>query len=957
MEEDKLLEQRKEKFIRLLESDKLLSAFAAIAVISLIFSLLVKMGATFWIGVLSPFLWFTLFIFSALSAALVYFNKRAFSFYPLAVWVAYLAYNIRTLNLPGLRDITTGGWTLGPDLDPFLFLRWAKYMIVHGSIMANDAMRYVPIGFETKSELLLLPNMMVWFHKIVSFFTDITIEHSAALFPAVIFFLTVIAFFFLVRKVFMKSMGEKQSSVVALIASFFLSVMPIFIPRTIAGIPEKESVAFVFLFMSFLFFLYAWDSDKAWKRILFAFLAGTSTLAISLAWGGSLFAFTPIAIAVFIAFLLGQTDFNRTYVYWIWMGIYLFGAPLFTNRGGSVIAQLNSPTTLVVFGVAVILLVNSIITSGKFSRYFEGAFLKKIPRPLISVIITIILGIICGSVLFGPMFVINMVKDTASHLIISLSDRLNVTVAENRQPFFGEWASSFGPVLAGIPITFWLFFIGSVYLFYKMLHSLDKKARIVMTLSYLVFLTCIVFSRYAPDKLLNGTNGTSLFVYALGYIVLLVAGAYYYFKYFKSGSEEKFREIEFSPVLVFAFFFLTIISARGAIRFVMMLVPPASIIIAYFLVSSISDFRKSHDSTTKTISGIVMVLLILSSVYAGYNLYGQATATASSYVPSVYNQQWQNAMSWVRENTPQNAVFGHWWDYGYWLQSIGERATVLDGGNAIPYWDYLMGRYGLTESNETKSLEFLYSHNTTHFLIDSTDIGKYSAFSSIGSDVNYDRFSWINTMIKDPRQTQETKNATLSIFTGGFPLDGDLIYNNNGTKVFIPSGSTGGVGAIILERSISGKLENNPVAIFVYQNNQYRIPLRYAYDEGKLIDFNSGLEAGVFVMPYVTQSEQGIGIDKNGALLYLSDRTVMSQLARLYLYNEKDAYFELVHSEDDFVVAQLKQSNATTADILYYQGVRGPIRIWEINYPDGMKVNPEYISTQYPDTRLAQSTR
>src|SRR3990172_10160255 len=108
-------------------------------------------------------------------------------------------------------------------------------------------------------------------------------------------------------------------------------------------------------------------------------------------------------------------------------------------------------------------------------------------------------------------------------------------------------------------------------------------------------------------------------------------------------------------------------------------------------------------------------------------------------------------MTWVRENTERNTVFGHWWDYGYWVQSIGERATVLDGGNAISYWNHMMGRYALTGTNETEALEFLYAHNTTHFLIDSTDIGKYPAFSSIGSDENYDRRSWISPFLKDPK--------------------------------------------------------------------------------------------------------------------------------------------------------------------------------------------------------------
>ena len=52
--------------------------------------------------------------------------------YVILGFIVYMAVWIRTRNLPGLRDVTTGGWTLGPDLDPFLFLRWAKYIVENG---------------------------------------------------------------------------------------------------------------------------------------------------------------------------------------------------------------------------------------------------------------------------------------------------------------------------------------------------------------------------------------------------------------------------------------------------------------------------------------------------------------------------------------------------------------------------------------------------------------------------------------------------------------------------------------------------------------------------------------------------------------------------------------------------------------------------------------------------------
>ena len=91
-----------------------------------------------------------------------------------------------------------------------------------------------------------------------------------------------------------------------------------------------------------------------------------------------------------------------------------------------------------------------------------------------------------------------------------------------------------------------------------------------------------------------------------------------------------------------------------------------------------------------------------------------------------------------------------------------------------------MGRYGLTAPSSAESLQFLYAHNTTHFLIDSTDIGKYSAFSSIGSDENYDRASFITTLYMNKQQIQENKNSTIYLYqlpnSGAIPLDEDTTY-------------------------------------------------------------------------------------------------------------------------------------------------------------------------------------
>jgi hypothetical protein len=284
------------------------------------------------------------------------------------------------------------------------------------------------------------------------------------------------------------------------------------------------------------------------------------------------------------------------------------------------------------------------------------------------------------------------------------------------------------------------------------------------------------------------------------------------------------------------------------------------------------------------------------------------------------------------------------------LKGIGERATVLDGGNAIPYWNHLMGRHALTGPDSKTAAEFLYAHNATHFLIDSTDVGKYTAFSSIGADENYDRYSWIVTMLKDPTQVKEKKNSTISFYQGGTQIDQDITYYINGTKIFLAKENSG-IGGVLVEKDLSGKIISNPIGVFISNGVQYQIPLRYAF-ENELIDFGSGIDSGVFIFPRLDQVGSGYQVNNDGALLYLSSRTVNSQLARLYLYKQNDNYFKLIHSEDDFVVAQLRNQNNFNNDFVYYQGFRGPIRIWSITYPSDIQLNSSYLELDYPNKEL-----
>ena len=42
-------------------------------------------------------------------------------------------------------------------------------------------------------------------------------------------------------------------------------------------------------------------------------------------------------------------------------------------------------------------------------------------------------------------------------------------------------------------------------------------------------------------------------------------------------------------------------------------------------------------------------------------------------------------MQWLRENTPKDAVIASWWDYGYWIGTLGERKTLADNATVLDW--------------------------------------------------------------------------------------------------------------------------------------------------------------------------------------------------------------------------------------------------------------------------------
>jgi len=831
------------------------------------------------------------------------------------VWFVYLALGIilwinvkiRSIpmqvnpatGVPGLWDITRNNWTLGPDLDPFLFLRWAKEIVAQGVLPAIDYMRYSPLGHSSLLETKLMPYTIAYFYKFLHFFdSGVTVEYAAVVLPLVASVFMAIGFFLLVRKAF-EWKGKKFSNITGLLATLFLVTLPSLLPRTIAGIPEKESLGFGLMFFALYFFICAWKNENWKKAVALGILSGIFTALMALIWGGVIFVFAAIAIFGFIMLVLGKAGKKDVLVYLSWiLSSALFWLP-FTART-TFREFVTSPTTGLAMLVGLMMVIYLLPVQTKI----------KIPKVFSVILVSVLVLALISAVFFGPGAVFDMAKGTISKLSTPFVDRLSFTVAENKQPFFSDWAQSFGPMVRGIPLFFWLFFIGSMALFFDMIKGLEKSKEIFL-FGFVLSLLALIFSRTSPTSIFNGADFLSNVVYFSGFLVF--AGTAYYVLH-KNKDNDSLKEIRFENILLFSFIFVSIIAARSGIRLIMLMSPFAAIPISYLAVMSVKKaFDKSEKDLWKLFSVVFAILMMIAVPFTLYYNYQSSKYAASVHVPNQYTFQWQKAMSWVRESTPQNSVFGSWWDYGYWIQTMGERATMLDGGNSISYWDYLMGRHGLTAESEAEALELLYNHNVTHFLIDSTDIGKYPAYASIGSDENYDRLSYISGFTSDSSQTQETANQTIKVYVGAVSLDEDMVINNGTT--LLPSGSSG-IGALVAFADEKGNF-TQPVAIAVYQGNQHNINIRYLYYNKKVYDFGTGVEAMVYIIPSLIGTSGGVGADPSGAAMYLSPRNLRALWVQLYLLDNGEQ-FNLVHTEPNPVVQDLKNQGLDVGDFIYY---------------------------------------
>jgi len=178
--------------------------------------------------------------------------------------------------------------------------------------------------------------------------------------------------------------------------------------------------------------------------------------------------------------------------------------------------------------------------------------------------------------------------------------------------------------------------------------------------------------------------------------------------------------------------------------------------------------------------GLAIFLILLIAIIPTFwtavrGAYQPATIVTSSIptAPTAGNelkyQDWLEALSWMRLNTPPGSVVFAWWDYGYWITALGNRTTIADNGTQNSTQIGMIAQTFL--DNITMAIPNLQRYNVSYVAIFITPSGGSSGgWQGFGED---GKWYW---MARIGNQTMWNKYEILFLETNQNPQTGQSDY-------------------------------------------------------------------------------------------------------------------------------------------------------------------------------------
>jgi asparagine N-glycosylation enzyme membrane subunit Stt3 len=662
------------------------------------------------------------------------------------------------------------------ELDSYVFARYSYY-IINNSLPEIDALRYYPTGFQTNRELLAPSYTIALYYKILQFFSSsLSATDVAIIYPVISAVIAMIFFFLFVRNLF----NQK----IAFVSSLILAFLPGFLLRTSAGFVDKESVAMAFIFGFLYFISKALKQEKMPKFIIYSILSGIFLVGSAWSWGGANIVLIPLGIAFVLSIFFNISKRKHSILYLI-LTLSALSFSLISPRYGLGFDVLQN-YIFILFPISLLLNIYYYEIYPKISKYLIKYKPKDLPEHFYILLIGIIMLLIITPLYPGLGFYQKVISFQTQFLNPMGGDAFSRSVSENQEPYF--YSSSGVDWWSGLNYVFFAMMIGSFFLFYNMLKQFPKY-KLVYSIIYILIVLIFIFSRFSDSQeyaSFNAFFNARIFGLELHYVVLSIFLIYtLYFVYKNLNKVNEFSQIKMEYLWLFIWFFLSIVVARGAVRLIFIVCPVAAILSGYAFEALSKQLGKVTKSEKISYAVIIAVFALL--IFFNFNISYNSNKNFYSSV----THEWNEATDWMLANTTEDSVFTHWWDYGYWVQGMGNRTTTLDGGNYYVDRDHLIGRYlfasriyqnGTYDMSEPATYLVNDSGSPDYFLILDDDVLKFVQMGRIGKRPVY---YTVGTFSEEIENTLNIENSTLfpelltfnSIY-GAYPVQEDFIYNN-----------------------------------------------------------------------------------------------------------------------------------------------------------------------------------
>ncbi len=516
------------------------------------------------------------------------------------------------------------------EFDPFFNYRATQYLLDHGVnayVHWHDNMSWYPSGRDVYSTSQVpLHFTAAFLYKI--FGAGSSLYDFTIIFPVVFGSLTAIIVFALVRVI--------GGTTAGLFASLFFALSPPIIVRGTIGWFKSEPLGLFYGLLGLYLFLSGLKSQN--HKIAFGKLIGGGIfLAIGFAsWGGVEFFLMPLAL-----FIIVLPFIRKDHKFLLW------AVPLFVVATLAVAGGFARPGISFVLGIRGFALIGptifliALILIQKFSK--EEVKLRNSLAILGGAILSGI-AIISSNILHLPSFrYLNAINP-----FLTSQDALVDSVAEHATPNLTQNFTYFSILMLLAGVGIWLIF--------------RKK--------------------WQDQKSLSVGIKNEMTVFAL---IIGIAGAY------AGGTFARLELLTATSVIILASVGLAVITSEILKKGLQVKISESS---KKGTQVKISDSKKRNNQGKKSTStsgritkisyvAVLVFLLLIPTMFpanANWITIVKSPPTilngGSNY--AISTNDWPATLDWIKNNTPKDSVIASWWDYGYWIQTLGGRTTLAD---------------------------------------------------------------------------------------------------------------------------------------------------------------------------------------------------------------------------------------------------------------------------------------